>query len=249
MTDFRLFRRRRSPNADRRPRRADVLAGQRGGVRAYAGLCRSGGGRLDRLRGPGEAARPTSRPAPNTGYGLLWVVLLANVDRDAVPGACPRSSASSPARIAEMCRDHFSRPVVARRWCWRSVAVLIAQDMGIRSRDRASRNPGMASMEIPDCGSAIRATCSAAGTLAAARLTWVFRFSAADSPVFGSTTTSKENALALPQLAEAGVFLWRRRTNTVLTTTLGLDELISLLRSNHLHGTVVHGSLLIDMPM
>jgi hypothetical protein len=55
--------------------------------------------------------------------------------------------------------------------------------------------------------------------------------------------------LTFPQFAEAGAFDGADMDEHVLTTTLGLDESISLLRVEPLHGTVVHGSLLIDMPM
>ena len=55
------------------------------------------------------------------------------------------------------------------------------------------------------------------------------------------------NALTFPQLAEAGAFDGADMDEHVLTTTLGLDESIALLRVEPLHGTVVHGSLLIDM--
>jgi hypothetical protein len=55
--------------------------------------------------------------------------------------------------------------------------------------------------------------------------------------------------LTFPQLAEAGAFDGADMDEHVLTTTLGLDESISLLCVEPLHGTVVHGSLLIDMPM
>jgi hypothetical protein len=55
------------------------------------------------------------------------------------------------------------------------------------------------------------------------------------------------NALTFPQLAEAGAFDGADMDEHVLTTTLGLDESISLLRVEPLHGTVVHGSLLIDV--
>jgi hypothetical protein len=56
------------------------------------------------------------------------------------------------------------------------------------------------------------------------------------------------NALTFPQLAEAGAFDGADMDEHVLTTTLGLDESISLLCVEPLHGTVVHGSLLVDMP-
>jgi hypothetical protein len=55
------------------------------------------------------------------------------------------------------------------------------------------------------------------------------------------------NALTLPQLAEAGAFDGTDMDEYVLTTALGLNETITLLRVEPFHGTVVHGYLLIDV--
>ena len=55
------------------------------------------------------------------------------------------------------------------------------------------------------------------------------------------------NALTFPQFAKAGAFDGADMDKHVLTTALGLDESIPLLRVEPLHGTVAHGSLLVDM--
>jgi hypothetical protein len=55
--------------------------------------------------------------------------------------------------------------------------------------------------------------------------------------------------LAFTKLTKAGAFDGADMDEHVLTTTLGLDESIALLRVEPLHGTVVHGSLLVDMPI
>jgi hypothetical protein len=55
------------------------------------------------------------------------------------------------------------------------------------------------------------------------------------------------NALAFSQLTKTGALDGADMDKHVLATALGLNESITLLRVEPLHGTVVHGSLLIDM--
>jgi hypothetical protein len=57
------------------------------------------------------------------------------------------------------------------------------------------------------------------------------------------------NALTFPQLTEAGALDGADMDEYVLTAALGLNESISLLCVEPLHGTVIHGSLLIEVSM
>jgi hypothetical protein len=54
-------------------------------------------------------------------------------------------------------------------------------------------------------------------------------------------------ALAFPQLAKSGALDSADMNEYVLTAAFGLNESITLLRVEPLHGSVVHGSLLIGM--
>ncbi len=104
-------------------------------------------------------------------------------------------------------------------------------------------------MEIPDC-SIGNPGYMFGGRRSGRRLTYmrlqIFRGRLAGLAVHHDF---EGNALTFPQLAEAGAFDGADMDKHVLTTTLGLDESITLLRVEPLHGTVVHGSLLVDMPM
>src|SRR4029077_1668785 len=57
------------------------------------------------------------------------------------------------------------------------------------------------------------------------------------------------NALAFPQLAQPGALDSADMDEHILATALRLDESITLLGVEPLHGAVVHGSLLVDMPL
>ena len=50
------------------------------------------------------------------GYGLLWVVLLANVIAMLFQGLSAKLGIVTGRNLAEMCRDHFPRPVVWAMW-------------------------------------------------------------------------------------------------------------------------------------
>jgi hypothetical protein len=55
------------------------------------------------------------------------------------------------------------------------------------------------------------------------------------------------NSLAFSQLTKAGAFNGADMDEDVFAAALGLNESITLLRIEPFHGTVVHGSLLIDV--
>src|ERR1700749_2433097 len=50
------------------------------------------------------------------GYGLLWVVLLANAIAMLFQGLSAKLGIVTGKNLAEMCRDHFPRPVVWAMW-------------------------------------------------------------------------------------------------------------------------------------
>src|SRR6201999_3262689 len=58
------------------------------------------------------------------GYGLLWVVLLANVIAMLFQGLSAKLGIVTGKNLAEMCRDHFPRPVVYAMWAVSEVAAM-----------------------------------------------------------------------------------------------------------------------------
>src|SRR6202030_2520581 len=58
------------------------------------------------------------------GYGLLWVVLLANVIAMLFQGLSAKLGIVTGKTLAEMCRDHFSRPVVWAMWVVSEIAAM-----------------------------------------------------------------------------------------------------------------------------
>src|ERR1700741_2530227 len=58
------------------------------------------------------------------GYGLLWVVLLANAIAMLFQGLSAKLGIVTGKNLAEMCRDHFSRPVVLAMWVVSEIAAM-----------------------------------------------------------------------------------------------------------------------------
>src|SRR6202795_2513045 len=58
------------------------------------------------------------------GYGLLWVVLLANVIAMLFQGLSAKLGIVTGKNLAEMCRDHFPRPVVYAMWGVSEIAAM-----------------------------------------------------------------------------------------------------------------------------
>jgi manganese transport protein len=58
------------------------------------------------------------------GYGLLWVVLVANVIAMLFQGLSAKLGIVTGRNLAELCRDHFSRPVVWAMWGISEIAAM-----------------------------------------------------------------------------------------------------------------------------
>ncbi len=58
------------------------------------------------------------------GYGLLWVVLLANVIAMLFQGLSAKLGIVTGKNLAEMCRDHFPRPMVWAMWVVSEIAAM-----------------------------------------------------------------------------------------------------------------------------
>ena len=58
------------------------------------------------------------------GYGLLWVVLLANVIAMLFQALSAKLGIVTGRNLAELCRDHFPRPVVLAMWVVSEIAAM-----------------------------------------------------------------------------------------------------------------------------
>ena len=58
------------------------------------------------------------------GYTLLWVVLLANLIAMLFQALSAKLGIVTGRNLAEMCRDHFSRPVVVAMWVVSEIAAM-----------------------------------------------------------------------------------------------------------------------------
>src|SRR5271156_1347608 len=58
------------------------------------------------------------------GYGLLWVVLLANVMAMLFQALSAKLGIVTGKNLAEMCRDHFPQPVVWAMWVVSEIAAM-----------------------------------------------------------------------------------------------------------------------------
>src|ERR1700692_80944 len=99
------------------------LAGQRGGVRASLAFVGPAVVASIAYMDPGNFATNIQAGA-KYGYGLLWVVLLANVIAMLFQGLSAKLGIVTGKNLAEMCRDHFSRPVVLAMWVVSEIAAM-----------------------------------------------------------------------------------------------------------------------------
>ena len=58
------------------------------------------------------------------GYGLLWVVLLANLIAMLFQALSAKLGIVTGRNLAELCRDHFSRPIVLAMWVVSEIAAM-----------------------------------------------------------------------------------------------------------------------------
>src|SRR3984957_3882952 len=92
-----------------------VLSGQRVGRRAALAFVGPAVVASIAYVDPGNFATNIQAGA-KYGYGLLWVVLLANVIAMLFQGLSAKLGIVTGRNLAELCRDHFSRPVVLAMW-------------------------------------------------------------------------------------------------------------------------------------
>ena len=100
-----------------------VLAGQRHGLRASLAFVGPAVVASIAYMDPGNFATNIQAGA-KYGYGLLWVVLLANVIAMLFQGLSAKLGIVTGKNLAEMCRDHFSRPVVLAMWVVSEIAAM-----------------------------------------------------------------------------------------------------------------------------
>jgi manganese transport protein len=100
-----------------------VLAGQRGGLRAS--LAFAGPAVIASIAyiDPGNFATNIQAGA-KYGYGLLWVVLVANLIAMLFQGLSAKLGIVTGRNLAELCRDHFPQPVVWAMWVVSEIAAM-----------------------------------------------------------------------------------------------------------------------------
>src|SRR5258707_2175232 len=100
-----------------------VLAGQRGGLRAYLAFAGPAVIASIAYMDPGNFATNIQAGA-KYGYGLLWVVLLANLIAMLFQALSAKLGIVTGRNLAEMCRDEFPRPVVWAMWIVSEIAAM-----------------------------------------------------------------------------------------------------------------------------
>jgi manganese transport protein len=100
-----------------------VLAGQCGGMRAYLAFAGPAVIASIAYMDPGNFATNIQAGA-KYGYGLLWVVLLANLIAMLFQALSAKLGIVTGRNLAEMCRDQFPRPVVWAMWVASEIAAM-----------------------------------------------------------------------------------------------------------------------------
>jgi manganese transport protein len=116
-------RRRRSLSERTVATAGQVLAGQRGGWRAYLAFAGPAVIASIAYMDPGNFATNIQAGA-KYGYGLLWVVLLANLIAMLFQALSAKLGIVTGRNLAELCRDHFPRPVVWAMWMVSEIAAM-----------------------------------------------------------------------------------------------------------------------------
>src|SRR5579883_2435610 len=100
-----------------------LLAGERRGIRAY--LAFAGPALIASIAymDPGNFATNIQAGA-RYGYALLWVVLLANLIAMLFQALSAKLGIVTGRNLAEMCREHFPRPVVLAMWVASEIAAM-----------------------------------------------------------------------------------------------------------------------------
>src|SRR5713226_8753415 len=102
---------------------SELLAGQGGGLRAYLAFVGPAVVASIAYMDPGNFATNIQAGA-KYGYGLLWVVLLANVIAMLFQGLSAKLGIVTGRNLAELCRDRFPRPVVLAMWVVSEIAAM-----------------------------------------------------------------------------------------------------------------------------
>jgi manganese transport protein len=100
-----------------------LLAGQRGSVRAYLAFAGPAVIASIAYMDPGNFATNIQAGA-KYGYTLLWVVLAANLIAMLYQALSAKLGIVTGHNLAEMCREHFPRPVVWAMWVVSEVAAM-----------------------------------------------------------------------------------------------------------------------------
>src|SRR5271167_429861 len=100
-----------------------LLTGQRGGVRAYLAFAGPAVVVSIAYIDPGNFATNIQAGA-KYGYGLLWVVLLANLIAMLFQALSAKLGIVTGRNLAEMCREQFPRPVVWAMWVVSEIAAM-----------------------------------------------------------------------------------------------------------------------------
>ena len=100
-----------------------ILAGHRGGPHTYLVFVGPAVIASIAYMDPGNFATNIQAGA-KYGYGLLWVVLLANVIAMLFQALSAKLGIVTGRNLAEMCRDKFPKPVVWAMWVVSEVAAM-----------------------------------------------------------------------------------------------------------------------------
>src|SRR5271156_5784928 len=100
-----------------------VLSSRRGGVRSYLAFVGPAVIVSIAYMDPGNFATNIQAGA-KYGYGLLWVVLLANLIAMLFQALSAKLGIVTGRNLAEMCREQFPRPVVWAMWIVSEVAAM-----------------------------------------------------------------------------------------------------------------------------
>jgi manganese transport protein len=100
-----------------------VLAGQPGGLRGYLAFAGPAVIASIAYMDPGNFATNIQAGA-RYGYALLWVVLMANLIAMLFQALSAKLGIVTGHNLAEMCREHFPRPIVWAMWVVSEIAAM-----------------------------------------------------------------------------------------------------------------------------
>ena len=100
-----------------------ILAGRRGNLRAYLAFAGPAVVVSIAYMDPGNYAT-NIQAGSRYGYGLLWVVVLANLIAMLFQALSAKLGIVTGRNLAEMCRERFSRPVVLAMWTVSEIAAM-----------------------------------------------------------------------------------------------------------------------------